>query len=165
VSCDLWVRMLTYTWTHICLQDRICDSRWCSLYPSYCEGDIDLRGTTSSPKNNDTTTKERAGDGHHIWAWSWKVDHTSYIFHVFASLLLFLQGSLILCVQRCQDTIIGGSFIRGVSGGERKRVCIGNEILINPSLLFLDEPTSGLDSTTALRIVQLLHDIAEVMWK
>jgi len=61
--------------------------------------------------------------------------------------------------------MIGGSFVRGVSGGERKRVCIGNEILINPSLLFLDEPTSGLDSTTALRIVQLLHDIAEVRWK
>ena len=58
--------------------------------------------------------------------------------------------------------MIGGSFVRGVSAGERKRVCIGNEILINPSLLFLDEPTSGLDSTTALRIIQLLHDIAEV---
>ena len=52
--------------------------------------------------------------------------------------------------------------MRGVSGGERKRVCIGNEIIINPSLLFLDEPTSGLDSTTALRIVQMLNDIAEV---
>lgn len=66
-----------------------------------------------------------------------------------------------LGLERCEDTMIGGSFVRGVSGGERKRVCIGNEILINPSLLFLDEPTSGLDSTTALRIVQLLHDIAE----
>lgn len=53
--------------------------------------------------------------------------------------------------------------MRGVSGGERKRVCIGNEIIVNPSLLFLDEPTSGLDSTTALRIVQMLHDIAEVL--
>ena len=58
--------------------------------------------------------------------------------------------------------MIGGSFVRGVSGGERKRVCIGNEIIINPSLLFLDEPTSGLDSTTALRIVEMLQDIAEV---
>lgn len=58
--------------------------------------------------------------------------------------------------------MIGGSFVRGVSGGERKRVCIANEILINPSVLFLDEPTSGLDSTTALRIVQMLQDIAEV---
>lgn len=58
--------------------------------------------------------------------------------------------------------MIGGSFVRGVSGGERKRVCIGLEIIINPSILFLDEPTSGLDSTTALRIIELLQDIAEV---
>ncbi|PIN22044.1 Transporter, ABC superfamily (Breast cancer resistance protein) [Handroanthus impetiginosus] len=66
-----------------------------------------------------------------------------------------------LGLERCQDTMIGGSFVRGISGGERKRVCIGNEIIINPSLLFLDEPTSGLDSTTALRIVETIHDIAE----
>lgn len=66
-----------------------------------------------------------------------------------------------LGLERCQDTMIGGSFVRGVSGGERKRVSIGNEIIINPSLLFLDEPTSGLDSTTALRTVQMLQDIAE----
>lgn len=66
-----------------------------------------------------------------------------------------------LGLERCQDTIIGGSFVRGISGGERKRVCIGHEILTDPSLLFLDEPTSGLDSTTALRIIQLLQDIAE----
>lgn len=59
--------------------------------------------------------------------------------------------------------MIGGSFVRGISGGERKRVSIGNEILINPSILFLDEPTSGLDSTTALRTVQMLQDIAEVL--
>ncbi|TMW95632.1 hypothetical protein EJD97_008559 [Solanum chilense] len=65
-----------------------------------------------------------------------------------------------LGLERCQDTIIGGAFVRGVSGGERKRVCIGNEILLNPSLLFLDEPTSGLDSTTAFRIMQMLRNIA-----
>uniref|UniRef100_A0A1J3CRQ5 ABC transporter G family member 22 n=1 Tax=Noccaea caerulescens TaxID=107243 RepID=A0A1J3CRQ5_NOCCA len=66
-----------------------------------------------------------------------------------------------LGLERCQDTMIGGAFVRGVSGGERKRVSIGNEIIINPSLLLLDEPTSGLDSTTALRTIQMLLDIAE----
>ncbi|KAK1397318.1 Transporter, ABC superfamily (Breast cancer resistance protein) [Heracleum sosnowskyi] len=66
-----------------------------------------------------------------------------------------------LGLERCQDSMIGGSYVRGISGGERKRVCIGNDIINNPSLLLLDEPTSGLDSTTALRIVQLLQDIAE----
>ncbi|CAE6075969.1 unnamed protein product [Arabidopsis arenosa] len=66
-----------------------------------------------------------------------------------------------LGLERCQDTMIGGSFVRGVSGGERKRVCIGNEIMTNPSLLLLDEPTSSLDSTTALKIVQMLQSIAK----
>ncbi|CAL9109532.1 unnamed protein product [Musa textilis] len=65
-----------------------------------------------------------------------------------------------LGLERCQDSTIGGAYTRGISGGERKRVCIGNEILLDPSLLFLDEPTSGLDSTTALRIAQMLHNIA-----
>nr|QVT92344.1 ABC transporter [Salvia miltiorrhiza] len=67
-----------------------------------------------------------------------------------------------LGLERCQNTMVGGNkVVRGVSGGEKKRVCIGNEILLNPSLLFLDEPTSGLDSTTALRIIQMLQDIAQ----
>ncbi|KAG2242570.1 hypothetical protein Bca52824_095581 [Brassica carinata] len=63
--------------------------------------------------------------------------------------------------QRAIEVIQELAFVRGVSGGERKRVSIGNEIIINPSLLLLDEPTSGLDSTTALRTIQMLHDIAE----
>ncbi|KAG6390484.1 hypothetical protein SASPL_148219 [Salvia splendens] len=67
-----------------------------------------------------------------------------------------------LGLEKCQNTMVGGNKgVRGVSGGEKKRVCIGNEILLNPSLLFLDEPTSGLDSTTALRIIQMLQDIAQ----
>lgn len=66
-----------------------------------------------------------------------------------------------LGLERCRDTVIGGPFLRGISGGERKRVSIGHEILTDPSLLFLDEPTSGLDSTTALRIIQVIKNIAQ----
>ncbi|KAL8505936.1 hypothetical protein ACS0TY_016967 [Phlomoides rotata] len=66
-----------------------------------------------------------------------------------------------LGLTRCKNSIIGGPFLRGVSGGERKRVSIGQEMLINPSLLFLDEPTSGLDSTTAQKIVSTLSELAE----
>ncbi|KAG0624484.1 hypothetical protein M758_3G251200 [Ceratodon purpureus] len=66
-----------------------------------------------------------------------------------------------LGLERCQNTSIGGPFIRGVSGGERKRTSIGCEILVDPSLLFLDEPTSGLDSTTALKILNVLQNNAQ----
>ncbi|MFS7935781.1 putative ABC-type phosphate transporter [Helianthus anomalus] len=41
-----------------------------------------------------------------------------------------------------------------------KRVCIGQEMLANPSLLLLDEPTSGLDSTTTLRLMATLNGLA-----
>ncbi|GMY31729.1 ABC transporter G family member 9 [Fagus crenata] len=66
-----------------------------------------------------------------------------------------------LGLTKCKNSIIGGELMRGVSGGERKRVSIGQEMLINPSLLFLDEPTSGLDSTTAQRIVSTLWELSK----
>lgn len=73
------------------------------------------------------------------------------------------QAELIIIelgLTRCRNSIVGGPLIRGVSGGERKRVSIGQEMLVNPSLLLLDEPTSGLDSTTALRIMATLKGLA-----
>lgn len=66
-----------------------------------------------------------------------------------------------LDLDHCKDTIMGGPFLRGVSGGEWKRVSIGQELLTNPSLLLVDEPTTGLDSTTARRIVLCLCELAK----
>lgn len=54
----------------------------------------------------------------------------------------------------------GGAGIRGISGGERRRVTIGMELVTNPGILVLDEPTSGLDSYTALTLVRLLRQLA-----
>ncbi|XP_047063350.1 ABC transporter G family member 1-like [Lolium rigidum] len=58
------------------------------------------------------------------------------------------------------DTMIGDESHRGVSGGERRRVSIGTDIVHDPILLFLDEPTSGLDSSSALMVVHVLRNIA-----
>ncbi|CAH9108007.1 unnamed protein product [Cuscuta epithymum] len=66
-----------------------------------------------------------------------------------------------LGLSKCKNSLVGGSWMRGVSGGERKRVSIGQEMLINPSLLLLDEPTSGLDSTTAQRIVSTMWELSQ----
>ena len=48
-----------------------------------------------------------------------------------------------LSLEECADTRIGTHFIRGVSGGEKRRACIGMELVLSPKILFLDEPTSG----------------------
>ncbi|VAH01165.1 unnamed protein product [Triticum turgidum subsp. durum] len=65
-----------------------------------------------------------------------------------------------LGLSRAADTIIGDEGHRGVSGGERRRVSIGTDIIHDPILLFLDEPTSGLDSASAFMVVQVLRTIA-----
>ncbi|XP_006345760.1 ABC transporter G family member 5 [Solanum tuberosum] len=55
---------------------------------------------------------------------------------------------------------IGDDRIRGISGGERRRVSIGVELIHDPGVLILDEPTSGLDSTSALQIIDMLKTMA-----
>ncbi|KAL4512260.1 hypothetical protein ABPG72_005262 [Tetrahymena utriculariae] len=67
-----------------------------------------------------------------------------------------------LKLQNCQDTLIGNEIVKGVSGGERKRVNIACELINDPQVLFLDEPTSGLDSFTAYIVLKLLKDYAQL---
>ncbi|CAG5128016.1 unnamed protein product, partial [Candidula unifasciata] len=56
---------------------------------------------------------------------------------------------------------VGNQFIRGVSGGERKRCNIGMELIISPPVLFLDEPTTGLDASTANAVMLLLKRLSD----
>ncbi|KAL2227570.1 ABC transporter G family member 1-like [Sesamum indicum] len=66
-----------------------------------------------------------------------------------------------LGLRNAAKTVIGDEGHRGVSGGERRRVSIGIDIIHDPILLFLDEPTSGLDSTSAFMVVKVLQRIAQ----
>jgi ABC-type multidrug transport system ATPase subunit/ABC-type multidrug transport system permease subunit len=65
-----------------------------------------------------------------------------------------------LGLQDATDTILGTDAVRGVSGGQLKRVSIGVEIIHMPNLLFLDEPTTGLDSSISLEVMSAVRNLA-----
>eukprot|EP01051_Picozoa_sp_SAG22_P014499 SAG22_NODE_1766_length_3623_cov_2.997162_5_plen_410_part_00 len=65
-----------------------------------------------------------------------------------------------------KDTPVGAPVVAGhedggISGGERRRLCIAMELMNDPYLLFLDEPTSGLDAASALMVIGVLRRLAE----
>lgn len=67
-----------------------------------------------------------------------------------------------LSLTKCQNTYLGiPGILKGVSGGERKRANIGTELVTNPYVMLLDEPTTGLDSVNAVRVGELLQDLAK----
>ncbi|KAL7640654.1 UNVERIFIED_CONTAM: hypothetical protein RMT77_008929 [Armadillidium vulgare] len=67
-----------------------------------------------------------------------------------------------LGLTKCSDTKIGiPGRIKGISGGETKRLAFACEVLTNPPLLFCDEPTSGLDSFMAQNVVAVMKNMAE----
>lgn len=57
-------------------------------------------------------------------------------------------------------TLPGGIILRGLSGGERKRLSIATGIMSTPCIVFLDEPTSGLDSFAALSVMSYMKTMA-----
>ena len=60
----------------------------------------------------------------------------------------------------CAENMIGSALRRGISGGQRKRVSIGQEVIANSWVLFLDEPTTGLDAFNAQMLVETIKNLA-----
>nr|QAA95933.1 ATP-binding cassette sub-family G member 17 [Diaphorina citri] len=66
-----------------------------------------------------------------------------------------------LALSKCQNTVIGTpGRLKGISGGEMKRLSFASEVLTNPPVMFCDEPTSGLDSFMAQNVVTVLKNMA-----
>ncbi|CAN6243538.1 unnamed protein product [Urochloa humidicola] len=69
----------------------------------------------------------------------------------------------ILGLEICADTMVGDSMIRGISGGQKKRVTTG-EMLVGPAkALFMDEISTGLDSSTTYQIVNSLRQSVHIL--
>jgi ABC-type multidrug transport system ATPase subunit len=66
-----------------------------------------------------------------------------------------------LGLKEAADTRIGNNIHKGCSGGEKRRVSLGVQLLSNPSVLFLDEPTTGLDATSAFQLIRTLKALAK----
>lgn len=65
-----------------------------------------------------------------------------------------------LGLRDAADTIVGGPFRKGISGGEKRRLSIGCVLVTLPSVLVLDEPTTGLDAFTAYALLETLSNLA-----
>ncbi|KAK9149768.1 hypothetical protein Scep_008525 [Stephania cephalantha] len=69
----------------------------------------------------------------------------------------------ILGLEICADTMVGNEMIRGISGGQRKRVTTG-EMLVGPAkALFMDEISTGLDSSTTYQIVNSIRQSVHIL--
>ncbi|XP_027349846.1 pleiotropic drug resistance protein 1-like isoform X2 [Abrus precatorius] len=69
----------------------------------------------------------------------------------------------ILGLEVCADTFVGNAMLRGISGGQRKRVTTG-EMLVGPAkALFMDEISTGLDSSTTFQIVNSLKQYVHIL--
>ncbi|TMW93946.1 hypothetical protein EJD97_010967 [Solanum chilense] len=70
--------------------------------------------------------------------------------------LLFKTG-----LVSCADSRIGDAKVRGISGGEKKRLSLACELIASPSVVFADEPTTGLDAFQAERVMETLRQLAQ----
>ncbi len=77
-------------------------------------------------------------------------------FQILRKVLRTLQN---LGLYEKKDMIVGSPLNKKISGGQRKRLNIGLELIREPAVLFLDEPTSGLSSRDSENILDLLKEL------
>jgi ABC-type multidrug transport system ATPase subunit/ABC-type multidrug transport system permease subunit len=65
-----------------------------------------------------------------------------------------------LGLRDCAHSIVGSDTVKGVSGGEKRRLSIAVQMLTDPSVVLLDEPTSGLDAFTAFNVMRTVKRVA-----
>lgn len=65
-----------------------------------------------------------------------------------------------LGLRECAHSIVGSEEVRGISGGEKRRLSIAVQLVTDPSVLLLDEPTSGLDAFTACNVMRTVQRLA-----
>ncbi|KAH7516393.1 hypothetical protein FEM48_Zijuj10G0130300 [Ziziphus jujuba var. spinosa] len=66
-----------------------------------------------------------------------------------------------LGLVNCADSIVGDAKVRGISGGEKKRLSVACELIASPSVIFADEPTTGLDAFQAEKVMETLRQLAQ----
>lgn len=66
-----------------------------------------------------------------------------------------------LGIGHTADTVVGDAFVRGVSGGERKRVSLAEVLAAAPAVVSWDNPLRGLDSSSALAFLRLLRAMSD----
>jgi ATP-binding cassette subfamily G (WHITE) protein 2 (SNQ2) len=67
-----------------------------------------------------------------------------------------------LGIAHTLETIVGSAYVRGVSGGERKRVSLAEVLAVNAAVSCWDNPARGLDSSSALTFLRLLKDMSRI---
>ncbi|EOY00906.1 ABC-2 type transporter family protein isoform 2 [Theobroma cacao] len=70
--------------------------------------------------------------------------------------LLFKLG-----LVSCADSNVGDAKVRGISGGEKKRLSLACELIASPSVIFADEPTTGLDAFQAEKVMETLRQLVQ----
>eukprot|EP00403_Amphidinium_massartii_P011216 CAMPEP_0178424242 /NCGR_PEP_ID=MMETSP0689_2-20121128/28108_1 /TAXON_ID=160604 /ORGANISM="Amphidinium massartii, Strain CS-259" /LENGTH=649 /DNA_ID=CAMNT_0020045871 /DNA_START=81 /DNA_END=2030 /DNA_ORIENTATION=- len=63
-------------------------------------------------------------------------------------------------LDSCKDTRVGNEFVKGLSGGQKRRLSLAVALIKKPDLIFLDEPTSGLDAASAAKIMVFIKELA-----